>query len=154
MTTVVNYVKKEANIYSLFLHSQQAEVAFKCSKVQFSVVTSRKRFLTIKVTKPWVGYLRKCWMPTVFLSIFLRRFECFWYRQSLLQIRKWTLSESLKSVAFQLSSTSIPNPLLAQALGTKEFGFSLGSLASHSVIAGQHWLSPYSHCHTHVLPLS
>ena len=44
MTAVVNCVKKEANIYSLLLHSQQAEVAFNCSKVQFSVVTSRKRF--------------------------------------------------------------------------------------------------------------
>lgn len=43
MTTAVNYVKKEANIYSP-LHSQQAEVAFNCNKVQFSVVTSRKHF--------------------------------------------------------------------------------------------------------------
>lgn len=30
--TIVDYVKKEANIYSL-LHSQQAEAAFNCSKV-------------------------------------------------------------------------------------------------------------------------
>lgn len=43
MITVVSYMKKETNIYFL-LHSQQAEVAFNCSKVHFSVVTSRKRF--------------------------------------------------------------------------------------------------------------
>lgn len=44
ITTVVNYVKKETNIYCLLLYPKQAEVALNCSKVQHSVVTSRKHF--------------------------------------------------------------------------------------------------------------
>lgn len=44
ITTVVNAVKKEANNYCLLLYPEQAEVALNCSKVQLSVVTSRKHF--------------------------------------------------------------------------------------------------------------
>lgn len=44
ITTVVNYVKKEANIYCLLLCPEQAEVALNCSKIQLSAVTSRKHF--------------------------------------------------------------------------------------------------------------
>lgn len=44
ITAVVYYMKEEANIYCLLLFPEQAEVALSSSKVQLSVVTSRKHF--------------------------------------------------------------------------------------------------------------
>lgn len=44
VTTAVNYVKKEGNTYCLLVFPEQAEVALNSSKIQLSVVTSRKHF--------------------------------------------------------------------------------------------------------------
>lgn len=48
-------------------------------------------FLAIKVSKPWMGYPKKHKMPTVFLSIFLRRFECLKLAMDKKMDSKWKL---------------------------------------------------------------